>query len=45
METTRKPDGYHIQSWSQGGFTFAAVPDLNVQELGEFRSAYENAAG
>jgi anti-sigma factor RsiW len=35
-------DGYHIVSWSQGGFTYAAVSDLNLPELREFQRALEN---
>jgi anti-sigma factor RsiW len=34
-------DGYHIVSWTQGGFTYAAVSDLNLEELRAFRRALE----
>ena len=34
-------DGYHIVSWAQGGFTYAAVSDLNLLELREFQHALE----
>lgn len=37
--------GYHVASWSQDGFTYAAVSDLNVQELQEFQRAFEKGAG
>jgi anti-sigma factor RsiW len=30
-------DGYHIISWTQDGFTYSAVSDLNLQELYEFQ--------
>jgi anti-sigma factor RsiW len=30
-------DGYHIVSWTQGGFTYAAVSDLNLPELRDFQ--------
>jgi anti-sigma factor RsiW len=36
-------DGYHIVSWTQGGFTYAAVSDLNSAELREFQRALENS--
>ena len=32
-------DGYHILSWTGHGFTFAAVSDLNLQELRDFQHA------
>lgn len=35
-------DGYHIVSWAQGGFTYAAVSDLNLLELREFQHALES---
>jgi anti-sigma factor RsiW len=37
-------DGYHVDSWSQGGFDYAAVSDLNIAELGEFQRAFVKAA-
>ncbi len=36
-------DGYHVVSWTQGGFTYAAVSDLNVKELQEFQSELSKA--
>lgn len=36
-------DGYHIVSWTQGGFVYAAVSDLNLTELQEFRQDLEKA--
>ena len=36
-------DGYHIASWTQGSFTYAAVSDLNLEELREFQRALEEA--
>ncbi len=41
--STENLDGYHIISWTQGGFTFAAVSDLNRAELLEFQRALEDA--
>jgi anti-sigma factor RsiW len=38
---TQNLDGYHIISWSQGGFTYAAVSDLNPEELREFERAWK----
>jgi anti-sigma factor RsiW len=38
-------DGYHVIGWTQGGFTYAAVSDLNPKELQEFRRAMETALG
>jgi anti-sigma factor RsiW len=35
--------GYHIVSWTQGGFTYAAVSDLNLEELRAFQHALEEA--
>jgi anti-sigma factor RsiW len=40
--TAETLDGYHIVSWTQGGFTYAAVSDLNLPELREFQRALEN---
>jgi anti-sigma factor RsiW len=37
-------DGYHVESWSQGGFIYAAVSDLNIADLREFQRAFERAA-
>jgi anti-sigma factor RsiW len=36
-------DGYNIVSWTQSGFDFAAISDLNPAELSEFRSAMQNS--
>ncbi len=36
-------DGYHVIGWTQGGFTYAAVSDLNLPELREFQHALQNA--
>jgi anti-sigma factor RsiW len=38
-------DGYRVAGWSQDGFTYAAVSDLNPAELGEFQQAVRNAPG
>jgi anti-sigma factor RsiW len=38
---TKNLDGYHIVSWTQGGFTYAAVSDLNLEELRAFQRALE----
>jgi anti-sigma factor RsiW len=37
-------DGYHVASWNQGQFTYAAVSDLNIPELQEFQRAFETGA-
>ena len=37
-------DGYHVASWSQGGFAYAAVSDLNIPELQEFQRVFEQQA-
>ena len=39
--STENVDGYHIIGWTQGGFTFAAVSDVNLEELREFQHAWE----
>jgi anti-sigma factor RsiW len=36
-------DGYHLLSWTRGGFSYAAVSDLNPDELREFKSALEES--
>ncbi len=41
MPKTR--DGYSIVSWTQSGFDFAAISDLNQAELSEFQSAMQNS--
>jgi anti-sigma factor RsiW len=38
---TGTSDGYHVASWREGGFTYAAVSDLNIPELREFQRAFE----
>jgi anti-sigma factor RsiW len=40
---TETLEGYHILSWTKGGFTYAAVSDLNLTELREFQSALNGA--
>jgi anti-sigma factor RsiW len=40
---TENLDGYHIVSWTQDGFSYAAVSDLNVGELRGFQHALESA--
>jgi len=36
-------EGYHLLSWTQGGFSYAAVSDLNPEELRDFRRAFEES--
>jgi anti-sigma factor RsiW len=36
-------EGYHLLSWTQGGFSYAAVSDLNPDELRDFRRALEES--
>jgi len=36
-------EGYHLLSWTRGGFSYAAVSDLNLDELREFKSALEES--
>jgi anti-sigma factor RsiW len=36
---TENLDGYHIVSWTIGGFTYTAVSDLNLEELRMFEHA------
>ena len=36
-------EGYHLLSWTRGGFSYAAVSDLNPDELREFKSALEES--
>jgi anti-sigma factor RsiW len=38
-------EGYHILSWRHGDFSYAAVSDLNVTELNEFREDLIAALG
>jgi len=35
-------DGYNIVGWTKGGFSYAAISDLNLAELGDFKRAFEN---
>jgi anti-sigma factor RsiW len=39
-EWTETRNGYHMQSWFNGGMTFWAVSDLNEMELLTFVSLY-----
>jgi len=36
-------DGYHAQSWSQGGFNFLAVSEISAAELSQFAAAFRSA--
>jgi len=36
-------EGYHLLSWTRGGFSYAAISDLNPEELRDFRSALEES--
>jgi anti-sigma factor RsiW len=36
-------EGYHLLSWTRGGFSYAVVSDLNPDELREFKSALEES--
>jgi anti-sigma factor RsiW len=38
---TENLDGYHVVSWTQGGFTFTAVSDVNLEELRAFQHILE----
>lgn len=38
-------EGYHLLSWTRGGFSYAAVSDLNPEELRDFKSALEESLG
>jgi anti-sigma factor RsiW len=40
-EATQTRNGFHLQTWSNGGMTFWAVSDLNEAELREFVSLYQ----
>ncbi|MBS0362255.1 MAG: anti-sigma factor [Proteobacteria bacterium] len=37
-------DGYSVVEWTEGGLRFAAVSDIGVDELQQFRHAFEAAA-
>lgn len=43
--TTETLGGYNIIAWNEGGFTYAAVSDLNVAELQEFQRDLKEAHG
>jgi anti-sigma factor RsiW len=36
-------EGYHIVSWTVGGFTYTAVSDMNAAELQDFQAALKEA--
>jgi anti-sigma factor RsiW len=36
-------DGYHLLSWTRGGFSYAAISDLNPEELRDFKRALEES--
>jgi anti-sigma factor RsiW len=36
-------NGYHVRSWSQGGFNFLAVSEIPAAELSEFAAAFQAA--
>jgi anti-sigma factor RsiW len=36
-------NGYHVQSWSQGGFNFLAVSEIPAAELSQFAAAFRAA--
>jgi anti-sigma factor RsiW len=36
-------EGYHLLSWTRGGFSYAAISDLNPEELRDFKSALEES--
>lgn len=36
-------DGYHIVSWTQNGFAYSAVSDLNMAELHEFQNLLKDS--
>jgi anti-sigma factor RsiW len=36
-------EGYQLLSWTRGGFSYAAVSDLNPEELRDFKSALEES--
>jgi anti-sigma factor RsiW len=36
-------EGYHLLSWTRGGFSYAAVSDLNPEELRDFKRALEES--
>ena len=36
-------DGYHVLTWTAGGFDFAAVSDLNTADLQAFANAFVGA--
>jgi anti-sigma factor RsiW len=38
-----KLNGYHAQSWIQGGFNFLAVSEISAAELSQFAAAFQSA--
>ncbi len=36
-------NGYHTQSWTQGGFNFLAVSEISAAELSQFAAAFQAA--
>jgi anti-sigma factor RsiW len=36
-------EGYHLLSWTRGGFSYAAVSDLNPEGLRDFKRAFEES--
>ncbi|MBS0332343.1 MAG: anti-sigma factor [Proteobacteria bacterium] len=41
---TARRDGYSVVEWTAGGLRYAAVSDIGVDELKQFRQAFEAAA-
>ncbi len=41
--TTTTLDGYHVLSWTQGGFAYSAVSDLDMSELRFFQQDLQKA--
>lgn len=37
-------DGYHVIGWTQGGFAYAAVSDLNLDDLRQFQRDLQEAS-
>jgi anti-sigma factor RsiW len=42
-DETASRDGYNLVRWTEAGFTFSAVSDLNLAELQEFQHALQSA--
>ena len=36
-------EGYHLLSWTRGEFSYAAISDLNPEELRDFKHALEES--